>query len=74
MDSETILTIQKFFENNLNVSEASRQLYVHRNTLVYRLDKIQKLTGLDLRNFEHAVTFQVAMMVKKYLDSSPMKI
>ncbi len=74
LDSETILTIQKFFENNLNVSETSRQLYVHRNTLVYRLDKIQKLTGLDLRTFDDAIIFKVAMMVKKYLDSSPMKI
>lgn len=74
LDNETIVTIQKFFENNLNVSETSRQLYVHRNTLVYRLDKIQKLTGLDLRTFDHAIIFKVAMMVKKYLDSSPMKI
>lgn len=68
LDSETILTIQKFFENNLNVSETSRQLYVHRNTLVYRLDKIQKLTGLDLRKFDDAIIFKVAMLVKKYLD------
>ncbi len=74
LDNETILTIQKFFENNLNVSETSRQLYVHRNTLVYRLDKIQKLTGLDLRTFDHAIIFKVAMMVKKYLVSSPMRI
>lgn len=74
LDSETIYTIQKFFENNLNVSETSRQLYVHRNTLVYRLDKVQKLTGLDLRQFEHAIVFKIAMMVKRYLDSSPVKI
>lgn len=70
LDSETMHTIQKFFENNLNVSETSRQLYVHRNTLVYRLDKIQKITGLDLRMFDDAITFKVAMLVKKYLDSS----
>jgi len=74
LDSETIYTIQKFFENNLNVSETSRQLYVHRNTLVYRLDKVQKLTGLDLRIFDHAIIFKVAMMVKKYLNSNPAKI
>lgn len=68
LDGETFHTIQKFFENNLNVSETSRQLYVHRNTLVYRLDKIQKLTGLDLRKFDDALIFKVSMMVKKYLD------
>ncbi len=68
LDSEIIHTIQKFFENNLNVSETSRQLYVHRNTLVYRLDKIQKLTGLDLRKFDDALIFKFSMMVKKYLD------
>ena len=68
LDNETILTIQKFFENNLNVSETSRLLYVHRNTLVYRLDKIQKITGLDLRNFDDAIIFKVSMLVKKYLD------
>lgn len=70
LDAETLLTIQKFFENNLNVSETSRQLYVHRNTLVYRLDKIRKITGLDLTNFDDAVTFKVAMLVKRYLDKS----
>jgi len=74
LDDETIFTIQKFFENNLNVSETSRQLYVHRNTLVYRLDKIQKLTGLDLRTFDDAIIFKVAMMVKKYLVSNPIKL
>lgn len=74
LDSETIITIQKFFENNLNVSETSRKLYVHRNTLVYRLDKIYKLTGLDLRTFDDAIVFKVAMMVKKYLSSNPIKI
>lgn len=68
LDHETIFTIQKFFENNLNVSETSRQLYVHRNTLVYRLDKIQKITGLDLRNFDDAIIFKVSMLVKRYLD------
>ena len=73
LDRETLLTIQCFFENNLNVSETSRKLLVHRNTLVYRLEKIRKLTGLDLREFEHAITFKVAMMVKKYLTSKPVK-
>lgn len=68
LDGEMFHTIQVFFENNLNVSETSRQLYVHRNTLVYRLDKIQKLTGLDLRKFDDALIFKVSMMVKKYLD------
>ncbi|MCR4842955.1 MAG: helix-turn-helix domain-containing protein [Eubacterium sp.] len=66
-DDETIATINKFFENNLNVSETSRQLYIHRNTLVYRLDKLQKGTGLDLRVFEDAITFKIAMMVVKYM-------
>lgn len=70
IDPETMLTIKKFFENNLNVSETSRQLFVHRNTLVYRLDKIQKLTGMDLRNFDDAIHFKVAMMVKRYLDEA----
>ena len=69
LDQETLFTIQKFFENNLNVSETSRKLYVHRNTLVYRLEKIKKITGLDLREFDHAIVFKVAMMVKQYLDS-----
>ena len=73
LDRETLMTIQCFFENNLNVSETSRKLFVHRNTLVYRLDKIRKLTGLDLREFEHAITFKVALMVKKYLNSKPIK-
>ncbi len=67
LDSETLFTIQKFFENNLNVSETSRKLFVHRNTLVYRLEKIKKITGLDLREFDHAIIFKVALMVKKYL-------
>ncbi|MGI6578211.1 MAG: PucR family transcriptional regulator [Eubacteriales bacterium] len=69
LDSETIFTINKFFENNLNVSETSRKLFVHRNTLVYRLEKIKKLTGLDLREFDHAIIFKVALMVRKYLAS-----
>jgi carbohydrate diacid regulator len=73
LDRETLMTIQSFFENNLNVSETSRKLFVHRNTLVYRLEKIRKLTGLDLREFEHAITFKVALMVRKYLDSKPSK-
>ena len=66
-DEETLTTINKFFENSLNVSETSRQLYIHRNTLVYRLDKIQKCTGLDLRIFEDAITFKIALMVVKYM-------
>ena len=73
LDRETLMTIQCFFENNLNVSETSRKLFVHRNTLVYRLEKIRKLTGLDLREFEHAITFKVALMVRKYLDSKNIK-
>ena len=66
-DEETLTTINKFFENSLNVSEISRQLYIHRNTLVYRLDKLQKSTGLDLRVFEDAITFKIALMVVKYM-------
>ncbi|MCR5320101.1 MAG: helix-turn-helix domain-containing protein [Lachnospiraceae bacterium] len=66
-DEETLTTIYKFFENNLNVSETSRQLFIHRNTLVYRLDKLQKMTGLDLRVFEDAITFKIALMVVKYM-------
>lgn len=73
LDQETLFTIQRFFENNLNVSETSRKLFVHRNTLVYRLEKIKKLTGLDLREFDHAIIFKVALMVKKYLDTNPDK-
>ncbi len=72
LDEETLTTINKFFENNLNVSETSRQLFVHRNTLVYRIEKIQKSTGLDLRNFDDALTFKIALMVvnyMKYLDN-----
>ena len=73
LDQETLFTIQKFFENNLNVSETSRKLFVHRNTLVYRLEKIKKLTGLDLREFDDAIVFKVALMVKKYIDAKPTK-
>ncbi len=72
LDEETLHTLNKFFENNLNVSETSRQLFVHRNTLVYRIEKIQKSTGLDLRSFDDALTFKIALMVvnyMKYLDN-----
>ncbi len=74
LDHETLFTIRRFFENNLNVSETSRKLFVHRNTLVYRLEKIKKLTGLDLREFDHAIVFKIALMVKKYLTSNPVKL
>ena len=73
LDHETLFTIQCFFENNLNVSETSRKLFVHRNTLVYRLEKIKKITGLDLREFDHAIIFKIALMVNKYLKSAPVK-
>jgi len=73
LDHETLFTIDKFFENSLNVSETSRKLFVHRNTLVYRLEKIKKITGLDLREFDHAIIFKVALMVKKYLVSQESK-
>ena len=73
LDHETLMTIQCFFENNLNVSETSRKLFVHRNTLVYRLEKIRKLTGLDLREFDNAITLKVALMVKRYLTPKPVK-
>jgi carbohydrate diacid regulator len=73
LDAETLFTIQRFFENNLNVSETSRKLFVHRNTLVYRLEKIKKITGLDLREFDHAIVFKIALMVNKYLKSNPVK-
>lgn len=66
-DEEILNTVNKFFEKNLNVSETSRQLYIHRNTLVYRLDKLQKMTGLDLRNFDDAIVFKITMMVSKYM-------
>lgn len=73
LDHETLFTIQKFFDNNLNLSETSRKLFVHRNTLVYRLEKIKKLTGLDLREFDDAIVFKIALMVKKYLSANPVK-
>ncbi len=73
LDHETLFTIQKFFENNLNVSETSRKLFVHRNTLVYRIEKIKKITGLDLREFDHAIIFKMALMVNKYLKSNAIK-
>ena len=73
LDQETLFTIQRFFENNLNVSETSRKLFVHRNTLVYRLEKIKKITGLDLREFDHAIIFKIALMVNKYLKNNPIK-
>ena len=72
LDHETLFTIQKFFENNLNVSETSRQLFVHRNTLVYRIEKLQKSSGLEIRVFDEALTFKIALMVvnyMKYLDN-----
>lgn len=68
IDDETISTIDKFFENNLNVSETARQLYIHRNTLVYRMEKLEKAIGLDMRNFDDAVTFKIAMMVVDYVN------
>ena len=73
LDQETLFTIDKFFENSLNVSETSRKMFVHRNTLVYRLEKIKKITGLDLREFDHAIIFKVALMVKKYLISQEIR-
>ncbi|ONI48121.1 MAG: CdaR family transcriptional regulator [Candidatus Epulonipiscioides saccharophilum] len=67
-DEETLSTVNKFFENSLNVSETSRQLYIHRNTLVYRLDKLLKMTGLDLREFDDAIVFKITIMVSQYMD------
>ena len=67
LDKETLFTIHKFFENNLNVSETARKLFVHRNTLVYRLEKLEKSTGLDIRKFDDALTFKIAMMVVSYM-------
>lgn len=73
LDQETLFTIQRFFENNLNISETSRKLFIHRNTLVYRLDKIKRLTALDLREFDDAIVFKIALMVRKYLAQSAAK-
>lgn len=73
LDNETLTIIRTFFENNLNLAETSRQLYVHRNTLVYRFEKIQKKFGLDLRTFEDAMTFKLAMLVSGYVKSSQYK-
>ena len=67
LEEEELTTINKFFENSLNVSETARQLFVHRNTLVYRLEKLQRATGLDIRNFEDAMTFKIALMVDSYM-------
>lgn len=72
LDEEVLTTVQKFFDNNLNVSETSRQLFVHRNTLVYRIEKLHQSTGLDIRKFDDALTFKIALMVvnyMKYIDS-----
>ena len=74
LDQETLYTIDKFFDNSLNVSETSRKMFIHRNTLVYRLEKIKRITGLDLREFDHAIIFKVALMVKKYLVSQESKL
>lgn len=74
LDEEILVTIYEFFKNDLNVSETARKLYIHRNTLVYRLDKVLKIIGLDLRKFDDAVVFKVAMMVNRYLEANPMKI
>ncbi|MEG1847552.1 MAG: helix-turn-helix domain-containing protein [Lachnospiraceae bacterium] len=68
LDDETLITINKFFENNLNVSETSRQLFIHRNTLVYRIEKLQKRTGLDIRIFDDALTLKIALMVVNYMN------
>ncbi len=67
-DEETTITINKFFENNLNISETARQLYVHRNTLVYRLERIEKALGLDIRTFEDAMLFKIALMVISHMN------
>ena len=68
-EEEELATVFTFFENNLNISETARQLYIHRNTLVYRLEKIQKKTGLDVRVFEDALTFKIAMMVADHMNN-----
>ena len=68
IDEEILNTIDKFLENSLNVSETSRQLYIHRNTLVYRIEKLEKATGMDVRNFDDALSFKIAMMVRGYIN------
>ena len=68
-NDEMNTTIQKFFDNNLNISETARQLYVHRNTLVYRLERLEKSIGLDIRRFDDAMTFKIAMMVIAHMNS-----
>ncbi|MBR1390025.1 MAG: helix-turn-helix domain-containing protein [Lachnospiraceae bacterium] len=68
LDEETLITIQKFFENSLNISETARQLYIHRNTLVYRLERLEKIIGLDIRKFEDAMTFKIARMVAAHMN------
>ena len=73
LDRETLSTIRAFFENSLNVSETARQLFIHRSTLVYRLEKVKKLTGLDLRKFDQAIVFKIALMVRKHLSADPVK-
>lgn len=73
-NDEMIHTIEVFFENNLNLSEAARKLYIHRNTLVYRLEKVQRLTGFDLREFDDAVTFKLMMLLSKNTGSRKMRV
>ena len=68
LDEEMLTTIKAFFDNGLNISETARQLYVHRNTLIYRLEKIEKTIGLDIRNFENAMTYKIVAMVMEYID------
>lgn len=68
LDEEMITTIKSFFDNGLNISETARQLYVHRNTLIYRLEKIEKTVGLDIRNFDNALTYKIVAMVMEYID------
>jgi carbohydrate diacid regulator len=66
-DKETLATVNAFFENDLNISETARKMYLHRNTLGYRLDKIQKTTGLDVKKFDDALTFKIALMVSDHM-------
>ena len=69
LDEETLATVNTFFENSLNISETARKLYIHRNTLVYRLEKLQKTTGLDVKVFDDAITFKIALIVAKHMKS-----